>query len=212
MTWYCDTPEYIEDESYCVTEDYEEFDICDNEENCYTYDEYIYEAVGYWANWQEEEWSAWDQTGVTNWGTNLGWCMSDLDAQIGFFESTDVCWEQCSSLFGDVLYAVDFWKSEGQELGDCYCQHDCFCMTDIEDDEVINMTLDSLTVLPEPCEEEWEQDMDDEYDECWETHEDREGETSEEKCYALEGCFFDAEHDECYSAEWDEWSDHEFDW
>jgi hypothetical protein len=30
MTWYCDTPEYIEDESYCVTEDYEEFDICNN--------------------------------------------------------------------------------------------------------------------------------------------------------------------------------------
>jgi hypothetical protein len=137
--------------------------------------------------------------------------MSDLDAHIGYFESTDVCWEQCSNLFGDVLYAVDFWRSEEAELGDCYCQHDCFCMTDIEDDEVINMTLDSLTVLPEPCEEEWEQDMDDEYDECWETHEDREGETSEEKCYALEGCFFDADYDECYSADWEEW-DHEFNW
>jgi hypothetical protein len=40
-----------------------------------------------------------------------------------------------------------------------------------------------------------------EYDECWETHEEREGETSEEKCYALEGCVYDSEYDDCYS-EW----------
>jgi hypothetical protein len=56
-----------------------------------------------------------------------------------------------------------------------------------------------------------EYDDNEEYDECAETHDEREGETSEEKCYALEGCIYDAEYDHCYS-EWQEWDDHEFDW
>jgi hypothetical protein len=56
-----------------------------------------------------------------------------------------------------------------------------------------------------------EYDDHEEYDECWETHNERDGETSEERCYALEGCIYDSEYDHCYS-EWQEWDDHEFNW
>jgi hypothetical protein len=92
----------------------------------------MYILHGYWLNWQETDWTPWSQTGITNWGTSLGWCNSDLDAMIGFFSSADECWNSCSDIFGNILYSIDFW-AEG-ELGDCYCQQDCFCMETIGDD------------------------------------------------------------------------------
>jgi hypothetical protein len=36
-------------------------------------------------------------------------------------------------------------------MGSCYCQHDCFCMSDSGSDICETMTLDSLAALPEPC-------------------------------------------------------------
>lgn len=83
----------------------------------------------------------------------MGWCTSDLDANIGFFNDIDECWGACTHIFGDVIYSVDFWANEG-EMGSCYCQHDCYCMESIGYEENETMTLNSLTELPAPCGEE----------------------------------------------------------
>jgi hypothetical protein len=68
-------------------------------------------------------------------------------------------------------------------------------------------TYEGECFSPENAVEQYfEGEWDMEYDECWETFEEREGETSEEKCYALEGCVYDSEYDDCYS-EWQDWED-----
>jgi hypothetical protein len=93
------------------------------------------------------------------------------------------------------------------EEGWCYCQSECQCVNDVDDDSIILVTRE-MEDLPAICSEE-DFDFDEDYDECWETHYEREGETPEEKCYALEGCIYDAEYNECYSGEWDDYSDWE---
>jgi hypothetical protein len=145
--------------------------------------------------------------------------MSDLDAHIGYFESAETCWESCSQVFGDILYAIDFCTDEENttDLGDCYCQHDCFCMTSLGDETLTTMTLDSLEVVPAPCDgEEWESEFDGDDDCAW-GHDEREGETSEERCYAMEGCLYDEVCDHCFregtewaGCDWEEW-DQDFD-
>jgi len=52
-------------------------------------------------------------------------------------------------------------------MGNCYCQHDCFCMTMIDSTEVTTMTLDSLRELPSPCGEDG--DYEEEWSDEWET-------------------------------------------
>ena len=46
-------------------------------------------------------------------------------------------------------------------------------------------------------EEDFEEEGYDEYDECTEGHDDREGETSGERCEAMEGCVYDEDDDHC---------------
>jgi hypothetical protein len=145
--WHCDSPD-TEEDRWCQYHNEETNEMCDNDEWCQDYDEFVYETLHWFADWEENEWTAWDQTGVTNWGTNLGWCVSDLDVNVGYYESADQCWENCRNIFGDVLYAVDFWFYEPWGLGDCYCQQDCFCRSDIGDDTSTLMTIDSLAELP----------------------------------------------------------------
>jgi hypothetical protein len=158
-TWSCDYDEW------CIYYDEPLDEYCDNDGDCYTFDESVQYFYGEWIHWEEQGLAAWEQTGQTNWGHNQGWCVSDLDAHVGYFNDIEECWGACTHVFGDVDYSVDFWANDG-EKGDCYCQHDCFCMESIDSDIVETMTLDSLAELPEACagQEEWEDWEEEEYD------------------------------------------------
>jgi hypothetical protein len=163
-SWSCDY------DDWCIYYDEPLDEYCDNDGDCYTFDESVQYFYGEWIHWEEQGLAAWEQTGQTNWGKNLGWCMSDLDAHVGYFNDIEECWGACTHVFGDVVYSVDFWANEG-EKGDCYCQHDCFCMESIDSDIVETMTLDSLAALPEACDgqEEVDEEIYEEYDcENWE--------------------------------------------
>jgi hypothetical protein len=136
-TWSCDY------DDWCVYYDEPLAEYCDNDGDCYTFDETVQYFYGEWIHWEEQGLEAWDQTGTTNWGHAQGWCVSDLDAHIGYFNDIEECWGACTHVFGDVVYSVDFWAYEG-EMGSCYCQHDCFCMESIGYEDCETMTLDSL--------------------------------------------------------------------
>ena len=99
-------------------------------------------------------------SGTTNWGAGIGWCSSDLNKDVGCAASPGDCWELCFATYGDQVVAVEWDNgSEDGHRGKCWCQNDCRCMADADQDWnvlVYVVARDSLVALPQSCQAEWE--------------------------------------------------------
>ena len=71
--------------------------------------------------------------------------MSDLDKMIGSTSDAGACWTMCENTYAD-LVAID-WTPDGE----CWCQDDCQCMEDTDNDDIHLITGSSIATLPNEC-------------------------------------------------------------
>ena len=80
------------------------------------------------------------------WAVGSGWCSSDLDEYVGDTSDASACWTTCEARYGSDLVAID-WTPDGE----CYCQDDCQCMEDTDDDDIHSITRSDVASLPDAC-------------------------------------------------------------
>ncbi len=80
------------------------------------------------------------------WAVGNGWCSSDLDDYVGDTSDASACWTMCENTYGSDLVAID-WTPDGE----CWCQDDCQCMEDTEDDDIHLITRSDVAALPNTC-------------------------------------------------------------
>ena len=82
-----------------------------------------------------------------NWGMQRGWCYSELNDDVGTVKSVGECWDKCEAEYGQSLVAIDLDDGDN-----CYCQTDCQCLDDVEEDPTyLVATRRSITELPQEC-------------------------------------------------------------
>ena len=100
---------------------------------------------------------------VTQWESVEGRCDSELNYEIGTAENATRCWEMCLFTFEEILTAIDWWAggipSQQIDAGACFCQNTCDCMQAVDANSLSRVssdviTVDSISALPEVCEEE----------------------------------------------------------
>ena len=92
--------------------------------------------------------------GVTIWGADEGWCISDQERFIGNTDDPFTCWNLCRQAVGDSL------SSSILGYGNCFCQEGCQCMSEGMDSNVKMVTRSNITDLPEKCDTASEKHVD----------------------------------------------------